>query len=87
MGQAGARYTGIGKKSVNIENLLVLADDAGPFGSPTSDSTRGMIAEETTRALLVGYQFEDETVIDQAEVRSILERYLADCRIIEQGFI
>jgi hypothetical protein len=46
-----------------------------------------MIAEETTRALLVGYQFEDETVIDQAEVRSILERYLADCRIIEQGVI
>ena len=87
VGQAGARYTGIGKKSVNIENLLVLADDAGPFGSPTSDLTRGMIAEETTRALLVGYQFEDETVIDQAEVRSILERYLADCRIIEQGVI
>lgn len=87
VGQAEARYAGIGNKSVNIENLLVLTDTEGPFGSPTSDSTRGMIAEETTRALLVGYQFEDETIVDQAEVKCILEKYLADCRIIEQGIV
>lgn len=87
VGQAEARYAGIGNKSVNIENLLVLTDTEGPFGSPTSDSTRGMIAEETTRALLVGYQFEDETIVDQAEVKCTLEKYLADCRIIEQGIV
>lgn len=87
VGQAEARYAGIGNKSVNIENLLVLSDTEGPFGSPTSDSTRGMIAEETTRALLVGYQFEDEAIVDQAEVKCILEKYLADCRIIEQGIV
>lgn len=87
VGPAEARYAGIGNKSVNIENLLVLADEEGPFGSPTSDSTRGMISEETTRALLVGYQFQDDAVVDQAKVKEILENYLADCRVIEQGVI
>ena len=87
VGAAEARYAGIGNKSVNIENLLVLSDEAGPFGSPTADSTRGMIAEETTRALLVGYQFEDETVVDQAEVKAVLGNYLSDCQVIEQGVI
>lgn len=87
VGPADARYAGIGNKSVNIENLLVLADDEGPFGSPTSDSTRGMIGEDTTRALLVGYQFEDETIVDQAEVKAIFENFLTDCTVIEQGVI
>lgn len=87
VGQAGERYAGIGNKSVNIENLLVLTDDAGAFGSPTADATRGMIAEDTTRALLVGYQFQAETIIDQVEVKTVLENYLTDCRIIDQGII
>lgn len=87
VGPAEVRYAGIGNKSVNIENLLVLADEEGPFGSPTSDSTRGMISEETTRALLVGYQFQDDAVVDQAKVKEILENYLTDCRVIEQGVI
>lgn len=87
LGEAGERYAGIGNKSVNIENLLVLADEAGPFGSPTADSTRGMIAAGTTRALLVGYQFGAEAAIEQAEVKAVLEKYLPECRVIEQGVI
>ena len=87
VGAPEARYAGIGNKSVNIENLLVLEDGDGPFGSPTSDSTRGMITEETTQALLVGYQFKEDTVVNQAELKSVLETYLMDCRILEQGVI
>ncbi|MBO0451082.1 B3/B4 domain-containing protein [Candidatus Enterococcus murrayae] len=87
VGPADSRYAGIGNKSVNIENLLVLADKAGPFGSPTADSTRGMISEKTTRALIVGYQFADDSVVDQVEVKRILETYLTDCRVVEQGII
>lgn len=86
-GSPDARYAGIGNKSVNIENLLVLEDGDGPFGSPTSDSTRGMITEETTQALLVGYQFKEDTAVNQAELKSVLETYLTDCRILEQGVI
>ena len=73
VGTPEARYAGIGNKSVNIENLLVLEDGDGPFGSPTSDSTRGMITEETTQALLVGYQFQEDTAVNQAELKSVLE--------------
>lgn len=87
VGTPEARYAGIGNKSVNIENLLVLEDGDGPFGSPTSDSTRGMITEETTQALLVGYQFKEDTAVNQAELKSVLETYLTDCRILEQGVI
>ena len=32
---------------------LTLADDAGPFGNPTSDSARTMVTTATTRALVV----------------------------------
>lgn len=87
VGTPEARYAGIGNKSVNIENLLVLEDGDGPFGSPTSDSTQGMITEETTQALLVGYQFKEDTAVNQAELKSVLETYLTDCRILEQGVI
>lgn len=87
VGPAEARYAGIGNKSVNIENLLVLTDEEGPFGSPTADATRGMIREETTRALVVGYQFGGEAVVDQAEVKRVLETMLTDCQVLEQGCI
>ncbi|MGH1845374.1 phenylalanine--tRNA ligase beta subunit-related protein [Enterococcus gilvus] len=87
VGPAEARYAGIGNKSVNIENLLVLTDEEGPFGSPTADATRGMIREETTRALVVGYQFGGEAVVDQAEVKRVLETMLTDCQVLEQGYI
>lgn len=87
VGPAEARYAGIGNKSVNIENLLVLTDEEGPFGSPTADATRGMIREETKRALVVGYQFGGEAVVDQAEVKRVLETVLTDCQVLEQGYI
>lgn len=87
VGKSDERYSGIGNKSVNIENLLVLEDSAGPFGSPTSDATRGMIGEETTRALIVGYQFAADTGVDQATVKKVLEAYLQDCRVVAQAII
>lgn len=39
----GAHYGGIGKESVNIGFLPVLYDTLGPFGNPSSDSSRAMI--------------------------------------------
>ncbi len=51
LGRAGEKYEGIGKQTWHLEARPVLADSAGPFGSPISDSTRTRITE-TTRALL-----------------------------------
>ena len=47
---AGEGYTGIGKNFSDMENMLVLADDAGIFGSSMSDSTRAMVTEITQHA-------------------------------------
>jgi DNA/RNA-binding domain of Phe-tRNA-synthetase-like protein len=53
LGRPGESYSGIRKDDVHIEGRLALADEAGPFGNPTSDSARTMITPETRRALVV----------------------------------
>jgi DNA/RNA-binding domain of Phe-tRNA-synthetase-like protein len=51
-GRAGEVYEGIGRGVLNLEGLPVLADVAGPFGSPTSDSVPSMIVPTTTRTVM-----------------------------------
>jgi len=53
VGQPGEQYPGIGKEIVHVGGRLVLVDDEGPFGNPTSDSARTMVTTATTRALVV----------------------------------
>jgi len=53
LGQPGEQYPGIRKEVVHVAGRLVLADDQGPFGNPTSDSARTMVTTATTRALVV----------------------------------
>ena len=55
----GEGYTGIGKDFLDMENMLVLADDEGIFGSSMSDSTRAMVTEQTKDVLVVIYCFEN----------------------------
>jgi DNA/RNA-binding domain of Phe-tRNA-synthetase-like protein len=52
-GRAGEGYPGIRKQRVNLAGRLLLADDDGPFGAPTSDSERTSVSETTTRLLVV----------------------------------
>ena len=56
--EQGEGYTGIGKEFIDMENMLVLADDNGIFGSSMSDSTRAMVTESTKDILVVIYCFE-----------------------------
>ena len=56
----GEGYTGIGKDFLDMENMLVLADDEGIFGSSMSDSTRAMVTEDTKDILVVIYCFEND---------------------------
>lgn len=56
---AGETYAAIGRYDMNLENLPVLADSEGPFGSSTSDSERTMIVDDATRLLFVIYGFGD----------------------------
>ncbi len=54
-GAAGESYEGIRKAAVNVEGRPVLVDARGPFGNPTSDSSRTCITLGTTQALVVAY--------------------------------
>lgn len=53
LGRDGEAYAGIRKDEVHVAGRLTLADAAGPFGNPTSDSSRTMVTPGTRRALVV----------------------------------
>lgn len=57
VGKNAETYKGIGKAEFQLENLPVLADDKGPFGSPTSDSERAMITPRTDTLMMIVYGF------------------------------
>jgi len=54
-GDTGEGYEGIRKDAVNVTGRPVLADAEGPFGNPSSDSSRTMVTVQTRRALVVVY--------------------------------
>lgn len=85
-GSQNEQYAGIGKKMINLENLLLLADAKGPFGSPTSDSTRAMISPETTKAIIVAYLFDTRSeVVEQInqDIEELVPKYLNNAHIIK----
>jgi DNA/RNA-binding domain of Phe-tRNA-synthetase-like protein len=53
LGHDGESYAGIRKDEVHVAGRLVLADDVGAFGNPTSDSARTAVTDATTSALIV----------------------------------
>jgi DNA/RNA-binding domain of Phe-tRNA-synthetase-like protein len=53
LGRPAEEYAGIRKDAVHVAGRMTLADDAGPFGNPTSDSARTMVTTVTVRALVV----------------------------------
>jgi DNA/RNA-binding domain of Phe-tRNA-synthetase-like protein len=53
IGEENEPYSGIGRGDLNIEGLPVFRDDAGAFGSPTSDSVRTCVDGNTQRFLMV----------------------------------
>jgi len=58
--EKGEGYNGIGKEFLDMENMLVLADDEGIFGSSMSDSTRAMVTTDTKDIMVVIYCFESD---------------------------
>ena len=53
LGGAGQEYPGIRKSAVHLTDRLGLFDSAGPFGSPSSDSARTSVSDQTERLLAV----------------------------------
>lgn len=57
VGEANEPYEGIGRGTLNIEGLVTFRDDKGAFGTPTSDSVRTSVTNETKRFLMVILDF------------------------------
>lgn len=53
LGSSDTSYTGINGRENNLEGILTITDDIGPFGSPFVDSLRTAVSEQTTDALQV----------------------------------
>jgi DNA/RNA-binding domain of Phe-tRNA-synthetase-like protein len=53
VGREGEGYPGIRKQRVNLRGRMLLADQLGPFGAPTSDSARTAVSAQTTNLLVV----------------------------------
>ena len=53
VGREPESYPGIRKQRVPLAGRLLLADEDGPFGAPTSDSARTAVTPETRQLLVV----------------------------------
>lgn len=53
IGNKDSGYDGLNGRFNTLENIPILSDDEGPFGSPYVDSARTAVTEETTKALHV----------------------------------
>ncbi len=53
VGREGDGYPGIRKQRVNLTGRLLLSDDEGPFGAPTSDSLRTAVTVKSRNLLVV----------------------------------
>lgn len=53
LGREDEAYPGIRKDVVHVAGRITLADAAGPFGNPTSDSARTAVSTATNEALCV----------------------------------
>ena len=79
LGRVGEGYEGIRKGRVNLTQRLLLADDTGPFGAPTSDSARTQVSDRTHSLLCVVFCPNDRSSDDLsamlARVADLLARY------------
>jgi len=70
LGRDGEEYAGIRKDLVHVAGRITLADQAGPFGNPTSDSARTRVTMTTTDALVVVFA---PTDVDKMQMTSVLD--------------
>lgn len=83
VGRADDDYQAIGRGKLNIEYLPCLRDTEAAFGSPTSDSQRTSIQEDTQHCLWVFFDFESDAKLDQAleDASLLLQQFAAATRI------
>jgi DNA/RNA-binding domain of Phe-tRNA-synthetase-like protein len=88
LGLRNEPYEGIGRGELNIESLPVFRDKLSAFGSPTSDSVRTSVTNQTKRYLMIIFGFSGIESTKEAVDLSVclLERY-AQANDIETALI
>ena len=78
IGEVEEPYTGIGRGSLNISYLPVFRDQKGAFGTPTSDSVRTLIDENSSEVLFILPDFDGQTTLEMAlkMLSELLLRYV-----------
>lgn len=78
IGKKGESYKGIGKEIINTENLPVFSDEFGTYGSPTSDSEKAMINNDSKNILTVLIAFSDDANLENYMKKAveILQSYV-----------
>lgn len=77
IGKESEEYKGIGKDNINLLNMPIFSDDKGAFGSPTSDSNRTMITDDSENLLMIMISFSQEDIEGKlVEVIEILKKYV-----------
>jgi DNA/RNA-binding domain of Phe-tRNA-synthetase-like protein len=78
IGTATDVYEGIGRGVLNIEGLPAFADEVGKFGTPTSDSVRTQITDETSELMMIIVGFDgvsDELNEALSKLQQMLKMY------------
>ena len=77
IGKPEEPFQAIGRGKLNIENLPLFRDASGAFGSPTSDSTRTMVTNQTTSFLMILIDFHNHEKLMHFVEKSVelLEKY------------
>jgi len=85
IGQPNEPYSGIGRGQLNIENLPVFRDDLGAFGTPTSDSQRTEVSQNTKHFLMILIDFGGDSQLESATQMAIglLKEYCKSTYITE----
>jgi DNA/RNA-binding domain of Phe-tRNA-synthetase-like protein len=88
IGKEKEPYQAIGRGVLNIENLPVLRDSKGAFGTPTSDSERTSVSDMTQHFLMVYFDFGTNALLAKAIEYAVelLEKY-ADASKIQTAII
>ena len=66
------QYAGLNGRINKLENLIVSADDKGPFGSPFVDSERAAVSEATKNALQIIYHRPSENLANKERMTESL---------------
>jgi DNA/RNA-binding domain of Phe-tRNA-synthetase-like protein len=79
-GRPGESFAGIRKGQVNLDGRLVLADDLGAFGNPSSDSLRTSVDEKTTAVWMTIFAPQDF-------LQQLMQEHVATCTDLFERYL